>query len=286
MSGAWKLVPSSPLASDKFAKGLQMGHESVLVIGADALDQLSKFQRPDYAAPGNRHFVLIDQLEEMKNRFAMQGEELSFLDWVIKQPVQLLAEGEQPDLVGLVAFHGRHREGWYRINADQEVVELVKRTIPGGIWDFYEMTENCLLLKPGAVGASDDSGCGHEEPAEGYAGIARKRDIDFVGMRDAAGRKAAELWDAAAQSRSNMGWLSLPREEYIQMARDSALLAEKSEVVRDGELMHVPNRDDTRVSTLSLREQKARHDAWFREFNTMLDSLPDDTLFTAAQMHS
>jgi hypothetical protein len=260
------------------------------------------------------------------------SEKMSFLDWIVSRHTHMLAQGEQPAFADRPPdIRGRHRECWYRINANNEAVVLIERTIPGAIWDYYKGTVDYLQLKPGAAGASDDSGCGDERPAKGRAGIARKRGIDFNAMREKVGQAAAGLWDAAAAARGGLtwdpvdvvnarygaadfaaaqdeyreqpaliamqgighyrvgrstDWLSLPREQYIRMARDSALVDEISEVVNVGELMIVPGRHGSMVSPLSLRKEKVRHDGWFLKFNTMLDGLSDATLFMAARVHS
>jgi len=54
-----------------------MGHCTVLVIGENAQDQFDKFQRAEYAHPTqNRHFVVIDVLEENRARYARETQRM------------------------------------------------------------------------------------------------------------------------------------------------------------------------------------------------------------------
>lgn len=56
----------------------------------------------------------------------------TFAEWVVDYYSRpLLAEGAAPDL------EGDHKWGWYRTNAQGEVVELIDRTNPNKKWDWW-----------------------------------------------------------------------------------------------------------------------------------------------------
>lgn len=223
-----------------------MGHATVLVIGSDAKDQLDKFQRAEYADPKSRHFVLVDRLERAKIEYSVGtrrllrhadgtlhdpyaaefwrplpngGKQLyvpenyievkiplqemvSFQDWVTNG-VSVIAEGQEPDTDGM------NKLGWIRVNASGEVVEMMERTIPGGFYDWFEGTDNSWKLKRGAVGRVIRRSWYDwiEEPAtNGYAGSARKGDIDLDGMRAQIHKAAADWWDCAARASGSKKW--------------------------------------------------------------------------------
>ena len=201
------------------------------MIGNDAKDQLDKFQRAEYADPKSRHFVFVDQLERAKIDYSVRtrrflrhadgtlhdpyaaefwrpgpngkqlcvpenytevkiplNEIVSFRDWATNG-ISAIAEGQEPDT------YGKNESGWVRVNAIGEVIEKIERTIPGGFFDWFEGTDNRWKLKHGAVGRVIRPNWHDwiEEPAtNGYAGSARKGDIDLDGMRDQIHKAAAD----------------------------------------------------------------------------------------------
>lgn len=127
------------------------------------------------------------------------SELVTFQDWICKYyGLAVLADGQEPDLLKT------HRGGWIRVNEAGEVTEAMERTIPNGIWDYFEWTIDLFKLKPGATGLSIR---GEEQVVDSYAGCARKSAIDFEWMRNEEGQKAAQLWDQAATARGSLTWV-------------------------------------------------------------------------------
>lgn len=110
----------------------------------------------------------------------------------------LLAEGEEPDL------HGTHKWGWYRQNAAGEVTEIIRRTNENYKWDWWQVGgrwSGFLKAKPGATltGTGRPGVMGsHFAKGEDRVDQAMKKDIDWDGMRNEAGDRAAARWDKAA----------------------------------------------------------------------------------------
>lgn len=220
-----------------------MGHETVLVIGDNFMDQLDKYQRSEYAHPTNPHFVNIDRLDEAKKKFAsatmrfLQHTDGSLHDPWDAQFWRQFGIGRErfvpigftevdipvqermsfPDWVKknytnftlpeLQApdLHGKHRLGWARVNSAGDVIELIERTIPGGFHDWFESTDDILKLKPGEEGLVITR-AGEELAATSFAGSARKAAIDFEGMLRVLHDCAAERWDRAAAARGSQTW--------------------------------------------------------------------------------
>ena len=271
-----------------------MGHFSVLVIGDNARDQIEKFQRMEWMWPfDSRHIVARDCLAERRKEHARAKPNPvyvmdSFASWVKQQyGGEMLMEGETPD------FLGRHRWGWFRLDRMGEVVEMYKRVVPYSQWDFFDGTVDWLVLKPGASGWRASEFWTTKEPVlEGAAGIARKGAIDFEAMRDASAVKAGALWDS-----DDFRWdplLALPRDDYVRIERAGAICHGYAYVLNDGEIVHPTDAKDyssgpipyPAPSDMSLDTVKGRREKFNADMNALLESLPDDTILTAASVHA
>ena len=184
-----------------------MGHLTVLVIGDDFRDQLSKYQRAETAPADSRHFVEINLLDG-KRRPHWPAPGSASQDWLRaarSMSFPVLQAGQTPDR------HGVHKEGWVRVDQDGVIQELIERTIPGGFHDWFEGTWDDLPLKPGASGESVDARCVEESVCQtsAKAGRARKRDIDFATLLEPIRTEAASWWDRARQATSGLSWHTL-----------------------------------------------------------------------------
>ena len=184
-----------------------MGHLTVLVIGDDFRDQLSKYQRADTAPADSRHFVEINLLDG-KRRPHWPAPGSASQDWLRvarSMGFKVLEAGQTPDR------HGVHKEGWVRLDQDGVIQELIERTIPGGFHDWFEGTWDVLPLKPGASGESVDARCVEESVCEvaAKAGRARKCDIDFAALLEPIRTEAASWWDRARRATSGLSWQTL-----------------------------------------------------------------------------
>lgn len=101
--------------------------------------------------------------------------------------------GQEPDL------HDAHKWGWYRTDADGNVVELISRTNPNKKWDWYLLGgrwTGFFKMKPNVRGIQGRPGLMTPAAGEGTADSAFKMDIDFEAMRLEAEEKAAKKFDA------------------------------------------------------------------------------------------
>lgn len=263
---------------------------------------------------------VVTNLTEHKRQFVPAGFQrvdlptqglVSLRSWITQwYGFAVLGQGEEPDVMKT------HRGGWMRVNEAGEVIEAMERTIPNGIWDWFEGTVDLFKLKPGATGLSIRNG---EKVVSDCAGAARKGAIDLASMRADEGRKAAELWDKAASARGPLTWerydalckqhnarpfdyQSAAWIEYRKQAAIEAMYAAGCS----------PHDQGASLDKLGLpREEYAainRDKAVFQHFsyvvkdgeiiygdaispslpdlNKMLDELSDDTLLTAASMHA
>jgi hypothetical protein len=143
-----------------------------------------------------------------------------FIEYWYERP--LLGFTQTPDL------EGEHKYGWYQVDVDGNVDALIDRTNPNRKWDWYQIGgrwSGFLKLKPGAAGSDGErSWTNRDEPNKvGWVDSARKGDIDFAGMRDEAGAKAAERWGVARQDRGGAGETWTPWKEcFLAAERDHA----------------------------------------------------------------
>lgn len=104
----------------------------------------------------------------------------------------LLSESVEPDL------EGDHKWGWYRTNADGDVIELINRTNPNKKWDWYQLGgrwSGFFKMKPRTSAVLGTPGLMTPKADDGTADQAFKIDIDFDGMRSDAEAKAAIKYD-------------------------------------------------------------------------------------------
>lgn len=106
---------------------------------------------------------------------------------------------------------GDHKYGYAIVDADGNLIKAVNRTNPNKTWDWWTVGgrwSGFLKLKAGANGIRGERGllgsCAHA--GAGYADVAKKKDIDFDGMRDEAGKRAADLYDKATSAKILAGF--------------------------------------------------------------------------------
>lgn len=191
--------------------------------------------------------------------------------------------------------------------------------VVGGRWSGF------LKLKPGCSGETGKPGLMGSRFAEGAdrADQARKGDIDFEGMRAEAGEEAGALWDKAAAITGGKSWdswetvrerngqnIQAALNEYHGQASVVALKSSKDEAFSweiDDKLagprdVFVAAARDRACTTFALLHEGKWYEKgemgwfacvsnekdqgdWNREFNALLDSLPDDTQLTVVDCH-
>lgn len=280
-----------------------------------------RFYRP--ARPGEEHsggrYGKVRELPAGLVPYEARFE--SVADWADYNGSKVLRPGEEPDL------EGDHKFGYVRVDDAGQIVNAVDRTNPNAKWDWWTVGgrwSGFLKLKPGAEGSVGEPGVMGSRFASGddRADQARKGDIDFAGMRDQAGDKAAALWDKANAITGGQSWdswekvretvkpIEAAREFYHQQPAVAALKAGDREAfgwdlddalagTREAYVQTARNKALSTFAVLSRGEWTERgrmgwfacvsdemdRGRWDQLFNDMLDGLPDDTLLTIVDCH-
>lgn len=281
-----------------------MSHFTVLVLGSDVETQLEKFDEnirvPEYKqgeVSQEDKDRCLDYYQRNKNFvgtfdecYALYGK-----DWN--------DNGYKKDENGVWCEYSTYNPlskwDWYVI---------------GGRWSgFFKMKEG---IKP-KVG---EPGVFNNEAESGYGDVAMKKDIDFDGIRNDAGIKAGNQYDTIiaiiGELPANESWESVreriteikeardfyhaqprilalreaghhfvdtdkfncSREEYVERARMNALSTYA--VVKDGEWYQKGE-----MGWWGMSSNEMSQDEWNQKFNELIDSVPDDTLFTLIDAH-
>lgn len=298
-----------------------MSHFTVLVIGNDYEAQLAPFHQFECTGINDEYVQDIDITDDARAGFARSGDKESFAEYVAGYyGTKLVPFGELPDT------EGAHMYGYALADADGEVTKVVDRTNPNRRWDWYQLGgrwSGFFRLKPGAegiVGAHGVMGsCRNDGPE--FCDQAKKRDIDFEGLRSEAALEAERDWDMAWSLRNGSAWetwptlrerlgveaareiyhqqptllavkasepflrwyeglddLLQPRDVYVQRARDNAIST--FAVLKDGKW-----HERGRMGWWACVSDEKDEGDWNREFNALLDSLPDDTTLSVVDCH-
>ena len=299
-----------------------MSHFSVMVIGGDVDLQLQPFHEFECTGIDDEFVRDVDITAEVQARIENgQAESLEgALGWFEIDGKVVTHEDE-------VDRTCNHKYG-FAIVQDGKLVKAVRRTNPNKKWDWWQLGgrwAGFFKLKPGATGVRGKNGllgsCNNE--GAGYADQVRKGDVDFDGMRDAAGREAGEQFDrvhAVIAGRDWQSWKHLwnvvhkgdanaAREAYntqpvVADLREADLLGwgndlERYRVTRE---QYVQRASAAAIATFAVLKdgqwfERGRMgwwgtvsdekdiETWAREFGALIDSLPDDTLLTVVDCH-
>jgi hypothetical protein len=281
-----------------------MSHFTVLVIGNDVEKQLEKYDErilmPEYKkgeVPQEEKDRVLDYYQRNKNFvgtfdecYAKYGEE-----W----DANSLKKDENGVWSEYSTYNPLSQWDWY---------------IVGGRWSgFFKMKKG---VKPN-VG---EPGVFNNKVEAGHGDVAMKKDIDFEGMRNDAGIKGGEIYDTIIAIIGELpvdeNWNSVrdriteiqearnfyntqprvvalreaghhfvdsndfacSREEYVERARMNAISSYA--VVKDGEWYQKGE-----MGWWGMSSNEMSHDEWNQKFNELIDSVPDDTLFTLVDCH-
>lgn len=289
-----------------------MSHFSVLVIGPDVDDQMAPYHQFECTGINNEYVLDVDVTEECFDYatriFAADGRdpEANADDFI---GTALSYHGLDDKIVSTeseVDRKGAHEYG-YALVVDGKLVKAVDRTNPNYKWDWYEVGGRWggfFKLKSG-----------------GWGDFARKKDIDFEGMRDEAGEDAAEKWDKAFAAHGGASWedwetvrakhpdsVEDAREEYwVQPAVDAISKAFDSPWVNPDQYLvtrdeYVTAARNSAVNPFALVKNAKWHEKgemlmfgrsndkmtqaeWNSVVGEIIDSLPDDTLLTIVDCH-
>lgn len=238
-------------------------------------------------------------------------------DWYGRKVVPF---GQQPDK------EGEHKYGYILVDESGEAVKVVRRTNPNKKWDGWKVGgrwSGWLKLKPGADGEKGSKGlmgsCSND--GEGYADHALKGAIDFDGMRDEAGRAAAERWHKVNIATGGTPWETWEtvrakhpgnieearREYHAQPSKEAASKAldnpwdgvDEYLVTLDQYVQQERDRSTVLYAVVKdgkwiakgnmgwfgMSNDTEDQSDWNRKVNEMLDAMPDDTPITVVDCH-
>jgi len=254
----------------------------------------ASYFRLDPVSPGSNKPGNVRQIFELPSGHNLvrknATEVFSFKDWLQRwYSFKTVTEKEEPDLLNT------HKFGWIRVDENNNVIEVVERTIPGGFWMWwsvgYSQDPATWILKKDYI-APDIFHSKDEEP--GCTFCARKGDLDIARIRNDAALKAKADWDS--YHTGNHRWEELrkrnwadnfyqdwsfdenrrlvfhTRDKYIEHASATAFFV--GDMIMNKRLHSLP------FSNESAESRMASQDIWFKFLNDTIDSLPDDTLLT------
>lgn len=300
-----------------------MSHFAVLVIGDDVENQLAPYHEFECTGTNDQFVQDIDITEEVRGH--MTGDDpLSLVDALDYHGLadKMVSEESEVQKDGEDALH----KWGYAIVKDEQLVRAVRRTNPNKKWDWWVVGgrwSGFLKLKDGAEGALGRKGlmgsCANDGP--GHADQTIKSSIDFAGMRDEAGKQAAERWDKAASAHQGQTWepwdtvrakhpgnIEAARDEYhaqtamkaVSKALDNPwgsvdeYLTPRDQFIqqaRDGAtVLYAVVKDGKWIGKgemgwFGMSSGDINQGDWNRKVNELLDSLPDDTPITVVDCH-
>lgn len=286
-------------------------------------DWRPEFSQPDPAASswdkGRRTYFVPAGYEKVE---VPSKDVESFADYIEGWSGQKVVPfGQKPDL------KETHKYGYVIVDAAGEVVKVIDRTNPNKKWDWYQLGgrwTGFFKMKPGYVGSTGSPGLMTPAAEAGRADQARKRDIDFDGMRDEAEQKARDkfrrffglIGDAPfpqtfATLREEHGkdveaarkaYWAQPAIERIKDDDEFRWANDVAEEFRCTEAVYAQRARDGAVVCFALvkdsqwfergtmgwwacvSDEKDKSE-WNREFSKLLDSVPDDTLLSVYDCH-
>lgn len=262
----------------------------------------------------------IHYLPEGWEEVRVKAEEVmtfrEFLEGYYGEDAPWLGEGEDPDL------EGEHKWGWGRVNDKGEVTELVRRTNPNAKWDWWTVggrwsgflvpkaeadprppgdRDGVVIIRKGDVDFEAMRSPARQAAGERWdkvraaagdlSNYARwdevnalyapeDRDKAFEWYRDQPPRKA--LSEAARKDIDliliDLDEYVVDREEYVE--RSANLKTVTFAVVKDGVWM-----ERGKAGPFGSVLDEKDLDGWARDFNKMLDELPDDVWLTVVDCH-
>lgn len=150
---------------------------------------------------------------------------------------------------------------------------------PNGKWDWYSTGgrwAGFFKAKEGCKGELGGEGVYGKEAKEGYYDIIRKGDIDFEGMKKDALEEAEKDWNEYVNSKSK-DIIREKKEEYIK--RNSVIPT--FAVLKDSEWY-----EKGKMGWWGMVKDEKEEEEWEDEWVKLIESLPDDTLFTILDCHT
>jgi hypothetical protein len=187
-----------------------MSHFTVLVIGDDAEKQLQPFHEYECTGTEDEYVVDVDKTEEVQEWlkeeiFVGKNKDTGEEDFEYNEESAKESLNDYQKITRQKDFENKNADIEDEIKEyfgyDKREGKWFRKTNPNAKWDWYQLGgrwHNFFKLKPGAKGKYGDSSLLAPTADEaGYADAALKKDIDFEGMRDEAGKKAFDRYEDA-----------------------------------------------------------------------------------------
>lgn len=297
-----------------------MSHFAILVIGEDPDKQLAPYHEfectghvDEYVQSIDIKDEFLDQLMNYKDESDPLKETLEYYGYETK-----VVESESE-----VDIHGEHKFGYIVIKNDV-IEKVVKRTNPNAKWDWYSVGgrwSGFLKLKHGLKGTTGKSGAFGNVAPKGHADQTTKGSVDWEGMRDEAGKKAAKQWDDVKKLCPNFweSWETIlarhpsdidsARKEYHDQAGKKAIFNSKNNELRwtDDDILvsreqYIQIARDKSCCLFGMLKDgqwiergelgwfgcvsnETDKQDWYTRFSQEIENLSDDTLLTVIDCH-
>lgn len=159
-------------------------------------DSLAPFHEFESTGVVNQYVESVDETEKIYHLYTkvIEGSYSSFREFVdLNYHLPAIEPGQFVDI------YGKHMKGWYTVDYNGEVMEVIRRTNPNYKWDWWEIGgrwSGYLTPRPGtkAVNIQQSVLLGNHF-IEDKINIIQKKNVDFDAMREEARDKAERLWD-------------------------------------------------------------------------------------------
>ncbi len=282
-----------------------MSHFSAMVVG-DIDHNLAPFHEFECTGNDDEFIETIDETEEARGEYESYKDDPSYPNFTafVEQYYgrQKVKFGEEPDL------EDDHKYGYFTVDEAGEVVGVFNRTNPDRKWDYYTVGGRWSGFLLGKDGNQHNS--------------LKKSEIDIDGMRDQAGKHAADEYDEAMAGVEGV-WKSFKeicqevsndyekaREQYhsqpqiVKIAENlgrEGLFFNKDAFLA-GRDAYIQASRDRAISTLAIVHERnwvergsmgwfgvvsdeTDIDAWNERTAKFIDELPDDSLITIVDCH-
>lgn len=175
-----------------------MSHFTVLVIGQDPERQLAPFHEFECTGVDDEYVKSIDETEEYRSEYAASEEKqtMSFKQYLNEyHEFPIVHTGDLPD------HANAHKYNYIKLDANGEVLRVIRRTNPNKKWDWYSLGgrwTGFFKVKDGSKHNIGRPGIMTPPAKPGYGDQLLKKDIDFDGMRKEAYDEAVAKYDQLA----------------------------------------------------------------------------------------
>lgn len=283
------------------------GIEDEYVIDVNKDDEVKEFLEREVYVGINKETGIEDYqyYEDRANEKLDNWRKLTRLEYM-----QQKGEDVDEEIKEYHGFEKKEDGSWYRY------------TNPNSKWDWWVVGgrwSGFFKLKPGAEGETGSPGFFGTPAEDGYVDSALKKDIDFEGMFNEAAEKAAKEYDEVYKAIKNLpvaeSWKSvIERFEKIDDAREFYHGQERVKALREVDIwadlddyqvdrdVYIQRARNRAISTYAIVKDsqwyakgemgwwavstnEVDQNDWNQKVMELIESVPDDTLFTLVDCH-